>query len=547
MKSFFLSVFLIFQTASILLGQRTLELNIDGSGIITPQDKLMPHYMYSNNWGIISPAQESALYMQVGGSYQIFNYKKFELKTGISGIIKNKTDESILHQAYLRARLFKTIDISIGKEAYSPISYNDTLTVGGFLINNNSRPIPKVIMGIYEYFPIAFTKNWVEIKGGITHGWLNDDRTKEGLSNSAQSPYLHEKWAYIRLGNTKYQPFAGLVHNSIYGGTRPNGRKIPIDYVATFFGKGSEKIGGGEAFNAAGAHEGFWDFGFYTTVKWADILVYIQRPFADGSGMKIWEPKNRDFKIGGIFNLHNFNFIEKFAIEIIRTDYQSGPGLPDPIYPEGHPKDGEVIFLDKVDDYDAFMFETFGETTNGWGKDDVMDYLVKEQNHGYNYGGRDDYNNNGSYHNGWTYHDQLFGMPLYHSQLETSLMDPEWIPNNAKAIKNTRVRAFHLGMEGQLITGFDYLLKFTFTNNLGSYSEEYIMRYSWTKKDDFLYESGKNQTYSQLQLNYTPKKLKNMIFKTSLSFDTGELYQSFGVMAGLSYSVRTQLKKVNKE
>ncbi|MCG8311148.1 MAG: hypothetical protein MI975_27420 [Cytophagales bacterium] len=539
--TFFLTVY-----SYCSIAQSKSEIHVEASAIHSSQDELMPLYQYSNIWGIISPFQESVLLFQLGGYHQLLDNEKIALKLGVSGIIKDNLDESLLHQAYIRGRVFNAIDFSIGKEAFSPISYNDTLTVGGFLNNSNARPIPKITIGIYEYLPLSFIKNWVEIRGGISHGWLNDDRTAEGKSNSARMPYLHEKWAYIRLGSSRFKPYAGLVHNSIYGGTRPNGKEIPIDYIATFFGMGSDKIGGGEATNAAGAHEGFWDIGLYASTSWSDLLIYLQRPFADGSGMKTWELRNKDFRLGCMLDLKGPRYLKSIALEFIRTEHQTGPGIPDPIYPEGHPKEGNLFFLDDIDDYDALMLEVFNETTSGWNKDDVMNYMVENQNHGFEYGGRDDYNNNGTYYNGWTYHKQSFGMPLYHSKHQTSIFAPSWATNNYVIFKNTRIKALHVGFQGEVIRGLEYLFKLTLTKNYGSYSEQYVRRYSWTEAQDYLYGSGKNQTYSHLLLTYQPAKLNKLKFKSSFSFDSGELYESFGVNIGLSYGIQRKSRKAIK-
>ena len=533
-----ISILLIYISYSIK-AQTKSEVFVEAAGIYATPGQLMPLYLYSNNWGVISPFQKSSFWLHIGGHYQFLNKDKIKLKAGLSGIVKNDIEESILHQAYLRGKAFNVIDFTIGKEAYTPISYNDTLTVGGFLNNSNARPVPKVMIGIYEYLPLGFTKNWVEIRGGISHGWLNDDRISEGRGNSADMPYLHEKWAYMRLGNTKIQPYAGLVHNSLMGGTRPNGDKIPVDYFATFLGKGSSKLGGGEETNAAGAHEGFWDFGFYINTKPVDFLAYLQRPFADGSGMKTWEFNNKDFRIGLLVEIKHSSFLEKLSIEFIKTDHQSGPGIPDQLYPEGHEKAGKIIFTDMIDDVDAFMLEVFQKNTVGWTSKELMNYLENQQNFGYEFGGRDDYNNNYSYYNGWTYHQQAFGLPLYHTKYQTARYAPNWDPTGFGIFRNNRIKAFHLGAEGDLFPGFHYIMKYTFSKNYGTYGEQYEGRSSWTERNDFYYESGKNQNYSQLQLAYQPSKINALNIRSSFSFDFGELYQSFGFNLGVRYMIFT--------
>ncbi len=501
-------------------------------------EELLPHYLYTNNWGVITPLDDSNLFLQGNASYQIVNQQHFKLNAGAGFVLKNHIDDSFLQEIYLRGQLFQMIDFSIGKEAYTSLSYNDTLSVGGFLFNSNARPLPRITIGFYDYVPVGFLNNWVEVRGGISQGWLNDDRTSENRNNSASDVLLHEKWAYARLGKTKIQPYLGLVHSSLFGGTRPDGTKIPIDFWATFLAKGSEKLGGGEATNAAGAHEGFWDFGFYTSVDNVKLQVYYQMPFADGSGMKIWNFRNKDYKLGILAKVANVSWLNQVSFEIIRTDYQSGAGTADPYYPAGTPKEGQIIWMRDIDDFDQFMYDTFGEVTTGWQEQDVQNYLKQNCNHGNDYGGRDDYNNNGSYYNGWTYEGQNIGFPLYHTYSQSKSYFSDWEANQRVIMKNTRVRAVHVGLQGSINNNLDYLLKCTYSKNYGSYSEQYANRESWDEKEGYPYKGGKTECYTYLGLNYQPQKIKQLSFNSSLSYDTGQLYSSFAWMIGINYRFR---------
>ncbi|TLX73943.1 hypothetical protein E9993_14135 [Labilibacter sediminis] len=528
-------IFTIVSTCCCNLLAQEIHFNIESKAFVSNRDNLQPHYQYANQWGVVSSLDESHALLVGGVQSQLLNNKHIQLKAGLSGVVKSDIGESFLHEVYLSGKAFNLINFNIGKEAYTPLSYNDELTVGGFFMNSNACPLPRVTMGIYDYVPLGFTNNWIEIKGGISQGFLNDNRTASGKHNSADNALLHEKWAYMRIGNLKVQPYMGLAHSSIFGGTRTNGDKIPIDFWATFFAKGSSKLGGGEETNAAGGHEGFWDFGLYTENDFGKFHLYWQKPFADASGLKLWYGRNRDYKLGLLSSINDFKWIKNISIEFVRTDYQSGAGIPDPLYPEGHPREGQIIWMYEIDDYDAFMMDTFGEETNGWGEEEVWEYLRVNENHGHHYGGRDDYNNNGSYYNGWTYHGQTMGLPLYHTYDQAKAYAPDWNPNNRVVLMNTRVRAFHIGLEGEFLSGLTYRFKSTFTRNFGSYSEEYVKRYSWTPVEDYYYQDGKNQTYSQLKINFQPKKWKNLKVQSSVSFDAGEMYHSFGWMIGINY------------
>lgn len=241
MKKLLLVITIYFYCLSTLFAQSdSISINLSSYGQIANHE-LQPLWIHANEWGRFPQYDQSSLLLYGGARYFIVDKPQFSLSTGIGGVLNAELNESFLHELYLKGKAW-VFDFSIGKEAYSPTIYNDHLSSGLFITSSNARPIPKISLSINDYLPIGFTKNWVEIRGGISHGWLNDDRGSK--SNSANDVLLHEKFAYMRLGNVKVQPYAGLIHSALFGGTRPNGNKIPVDFWATFMASGSAKIGG---------------------------------------------------------------------------------------------------------------------------------------------------------------------------------------------------------------------------------------------------------------------------------------------------------------
>ena len=517
--------------------QSKVNMNFESKIIVSSRDNLLPMYEYSNTWGIISPFEQVQELVLGGIRYKFLDKKKIQLQTGISAIGKNKIDESFLHEIYLKGQFFNLIDFSIGKQAFTYISIDDKLTTGGFLMNSNARPIPRAMIGIFDYWSVSFLADLIEIKGGLSHGVLNDDRTSTDRNNSADNVFIHEKWAYVRLGKIKVKPYIGLFHGALYGGVRSNGNGIPKDFWATFFASGSNKIGGSEASNAAGAHDGFWDIGINYKSLSGNFHLYVHKPYADGTGLKINKERNRDYKLGIYVNLKKTKLIKDISLELIKTDYQSGSGLPEPLYPKGHEKEGQIIFVNDIQDYDTFMLETFDEETEGYTSWHLMRYLEKTQNHGQKYGSRDDYNNNGMYYNGWTYYNQVMGLPLYHTVWQGEQYINNLIDDKNVSIINNRIKGVHVGISGELLSGFKYILKTTYTINKGTYGGYYLSRdRSWDKTKNYYYNEGKKQVYTYLGFDYKSKKWKGVSFLGSISYDFGELYSAFGCSLGISYS-----------
>ncbi len=514
-----------------LSAQRKAQLDISLNGIVSSHD-VRPMWLVSNEWGQYQQFGSAESMVSAGASYQLLKNDNFSILGGLRANYSTDLQKGTLQELFIRGKAW-FIDYSLGKEQYSPLLYNDRLTSGQFLMSSNARPIPRITVGFFDYLPLGFTKNWLEIKGGMSQGWLQDDRIQK--SNAANDLLLHEKFAYVRLGNTKIQPYAGLVHSALYGGTRPNGTEIPIDFWATFTASGSAKLGGGEETNAAGAHMGMWDFGFNWSHQQVDVHFYLQKPFADGSGLYINHGQNKDYILGLTIYPKDLPWLKGLSLETMRTDYQSGEGIPDPLYPEGYEKQG-IIWLDEIDDYDQFMYDVFGQETSGWGKDEVKNYLIENENYGHQYGGRDDYMNNISYYNGWTYYGMNMGTSLYHTASKVKKYAESWEEFNQAYYYNNRVNGFHIGAEGCITKQLTYRVKLTYTVNKGSYGEKYRGRSSWEKTEPYFFTESKKQLYSMLEINWQLPIEKNLMLSGLVGVDSGELYNSSGCRFSLIYT-----------
>lgn len=537
MKRIILVALIYFYCISISFAQSdSITFNVSTFGQAA-NDELQPLWMHANEWGKYPQYDQSSLLLYAGAKYSIVDKAQFSLSTGIGGILNADIGESFMHEFYLRGKAW-FFDFSFGMQAYSPTVYNDQLSSGLFITNSNARPVPRINIGIHDYLPLGFTNNWVEVRGGISQGWLNDDRGSK--SNSANDVLLHEKFAYIRLGNVKVQPYAGLIHSALFGGTRANGDKIPIDFWATFTASGSAKLGGGEETNAAGAHMGLWDFGFYFPLKEWTGHFYYQKPFADGSGMKLYNGHNKDHIMGVLIQREGKKSITGFSLEWIKTDWQSGKGIPDPLYPVDYQdkRKGQIIWMrDIEDDYDGFMSEVLGQSppAGGWTEELVKQQMETELNEGYAFGGRDDYMNNGMYYSGWTYHGASMGTPLYHTASTVQQYALDWAFENRVAFINNRVKGFHMGIDGWMTDDLNYRLKGTFTNNYGSYGEEYLGRSSWEKSDNYYFEEKKTQYYLFGEVQWQLPSLNNFSISCSVGCDFGDLYQSVSGRLGVIY------------
>ncbi|MFT3737459.1 MAG: capsule assembly Wzi family protein [Breznakibacter sp.] len=502
------------------------------SAAVASTGPLTSMWLTANQWGMYR--EGAMVYAKVSDT--LYRAKDFHLNAGLGGVLNFPANESFMHEGYLSGKLF-FVDFSLGLNAFSPTSIDDGLTSGMFLGSSNARPIPRVSVGIYRFTDVPLTSGWLQVKGGISQGYVDDYPAQ---SRGHQDVFLHEKFAYFRLSHWKVKPYMGLIHSALFGG-----KGIKTDFWSTFFAQGSEKLGGGEATNAAGAHMGLYDFGVDYEFNGWNMKLYLQKPFGDGSGLRLNAGNNRDY-ICGIWlqNGSGGKIIKGVSAEVIKTTYQSGPGFPDPydaelVDPDNPSVVGVYFWPGSMDDPAAFMAKYYPDVpSDGWDKYDITAWLEGKVNHGHHFGGRDDYMNNGMYYSGWTYHGRSTGTPLFHTADQVRAYAPGWVfRDEGTYFVNNRIKGLHVGVEGQLCT-IEYRLKMTYTKNYGSYSREYEGRWSWTKTDDYFYREGLNQFYFGLDMNkpVTPSKRTNVF--VSLGLDSGQLYESWGAKAGLAITLR---------
>jgi len=452
---------------------------------------------------------------KVSDAFQIFGEAEIDYSGGY--------DETYLHTGFLGLQ-WHSFSLKAGKHSFNPIFTKINSGSGSYIFGLNHRPFTRVTLEMPDFSPVPFTGDRLEVRGGISQGWLTDQPYSGDV-------LLHEKYAYLRWKGGRWKPYAGLNHSSLFGGNYANSEnEIPVDFLATFFGTGSEKIGGGEATNAAGAHMGLYDFGTYFNSDAGAIHFYYQIPFSDGSGMLFWQG-NTDHVLGVNWHPAKVDWLSNVTFEWIQTTYQSGNGMPDP-YLNG------IIFPKQVEDRNAFVQEKFGiEIDKPLSLEAFKDILEDELNHGNDFGGRDGYMNNGLYPSGWSRFNHIMGSPFNLTRDQLAYVRPGMDFNHRVGIKNDRFKALHLGGRGNLNESFTWNMKITWTRNFGTYFEQYPGRYTWNEVEEYWFKGGRDQWYTLLSVGWEPSFVKNLKVNGSFAWDAGDIYHSSGVKFGVIYQL----------
>ena len=387
----------------------TIKYNVELFNVSSLGD-YSPFWLHSNTYGL-SSQKPNSMYFNAGlsknmqHSDRLFDY---EFKVNASLNTDYSKISVLLQEYYINTRL-SVFGLRIGAQEEHYGNQDSTLSSGGLLFSKNSRPMPKIWIGIENFQAIPFSAGYIELKGGISNAWMLDN-------TYIQKAMMHHKYAYLKVGgkfpvNLQY----GLDHVAQWGGISPDYGAQPSslsDFKRIFLAQsGSNDAANVDQINTLGNH--IISQSMKVEVKLSDykINAYWQNISEDGPVRYLWNSMNRSDGLWGIsIKSNKFPYVQGLLYEYLNTTDQSGPY---------HDKDGIV------------------------------------------YGGNDSYFKNTVYKSGWNYYSRTIGTPL--------ILSPMYNTDAAIQTENNRIQAHHFGIEGKFgITNYRALA--TFSKSYGTYS-----------------------------------------------------------------------------
>jgi hypothetical protein len=433
------------------------------SGMVVSAGKHAPFWFYSNQYGKIS-TKNNSIYLLPSIYRNFKDSSAIDYSYNFSPLIRyDGRGRSYMHQWYAELK-FHFMHFTAGAKEESFGNQDSSLSSGCIIWSHNARPMPKLTFYVPHYTPVPFTWKYLEFKGGLSHGWLGDNEYNKNV-------WLHHKYFYLRLGGKlPVHVSYGLHHFAQWGGTY-NGQSLPHNLGAfknVFLGRSGSSVDpttpSSELLNVLGNHLGSRNFGLEVELKKHIISLYWQNIFEDGSGKAYRNIKDGLFGMS-IHSKEKNKFFSGFVYEFLNTTDQSGR------------------------------------------------YNLKPgDNSGYEYGGNDNYFNNGIYIEGWSFQNMTLGNPLVTSP---TIMHGD----NHDYIRNNRVMAHHFGMEG-IAYSIKYKILYTYSLNYGT--------------NDYPISPEQTQHSIYLNAEITDKLPWNIILTGSIGADFGKLYgDNFGVMFSL--------------
>lgn len=288
-----------------------------------------------------------------------FDYDFGAVMSGrIAGSAQVNRGIGYFRQLYAHVRLY-IVDITAGIRPQYYGAGDEELSSGSLLFSRNAHPIPSIRIGVERWTPVPGLYGYAEIKGGLAHGWLNDN------APGIRGTLLHHKHIGGRIGgrlpvNLSYE----FHHIAQWGGYSAVYGDLGNDWKA-FRSALLVQSGGSmlnDQINAQGNHIGFQQLAMDIKGEGWKVSAYWQIINEDGPIRFIgFGMNNKDGLWGVSATQSRWPFIQGLTYEFLNTTDQSGPF---------HDRDGCV------------------------------------------YGGKDNYYANSIYTQGWTYYGRIIGSPL---------------------------------------------------------------------------------------------------------------------------------------
>ena len=389
------------------------------------------------------------------------------------------------HKAYLQqcyANLsWQEFFVEAGSREIEPVVRDPQLSSGAFTKGNNAKPIPQVHFGTKDFWTVPFTNDWLQVHFDFGYGKFMDNqykedvfqRTGEEINNGyTKGSFYHQKHLYFRTNPEKrFFVIGGIEHVAQFGGTKYYyedhvlvSKKKPATLKA--FWNVILPLGDSQYFEHEANED--WIYGNHlgsmtVQIGWNidkehQVQAYVDDPFEDGSGMR--KSNGWDGLYGVQYNnkAEGRRYVRSAVVEFLQTTNQSGP-----------------LHWDGGD---------YPEPARSQIKDKVV--------------GNDNYYNHGFYIN-YSHYGMTPGTPL--------ITSPIYNKDGNMTYGDNRVKAWHVGINGELTDQLSYMVKGSYREGWGTYYVPLVpKRHSFDAMLQGIYQTGAWQ------------------FAAAFAFDKGNIY-----------------------
>lgn len=347
-----------------------------------------------------------------------------------------------LQQAYANLS-WKSFFIEAGSRELPQVVRDNLLSTGSFVKGTHAKPIPQVHLGTKDFWIVPYTKDWVEINFDFGYGKLMDNSFHSDRFYMENSPnqryttgtYYHQKHLYIRSNpNKRFFVMVGIEHVAQFGGTRyryEDGELVVKEKPANLKTFWKIILPGGDSNYYENDSQEDWVYGNHIGVmtyqlgwninKDHCLQIYLDNPFEDGSGIRKGNGWDGLWGVQYTNKTAGRQYVRGAVFEYFQTTNQSGP-----------------LHWDGGD---------YGEPI----RSQITDKVV----------GNDNYYNHYVY-DGYAHFGMALGNPLIPS--------PIYNKDGFLQFRDNRIKAWHIGVNGEITDRWSYLVKGSYREGWGSYS-----------------------------------------------------------------------------
>ena len=368
--------------------------------------------------------------------------KGLVLKAEVDAIATVHADHKLYLQQCYANLSYKSFFLEAGSREQPQVVRDNLLSIGSFVKGTNAKPVPQIHIGTKGFWDIPYTKGWVQanFEGGYGKMLDSDYREKAFYRAPDVNPlyatgaYYHQKHLYFRTKPT--MPFfvlVGIEHVAFFGGTshfwedgvlvtKEKGAKIK-DFMNVILPIGDRNYFEHNALEdwSYGNHIGVMTYQFGVNIDSHHRLqAYCDNPFEDGSGVRKGNGGDGLWGIQYSNSSPKRQYVRGAVIEYFQSTNQCGPLHWDP------------------NDYPEPI------------RSQITDKVVGDDNY-YNHSFYDSYS-----HYGMTPGIALITSPIYNKNGDTRFLD-------------SRVKAWHAGINGEVTDCLSYLVKGSYREGWGTY------------------------------------------------------------------------------
>lgn len=469
----------------------SLSVRIETEATISGGD-YAPMWLSANKYGMGS-TENNSVYLRAGAGWNKALRHGWKIGAGLDLAGGAGTTSSFwLQQAYFDAS-WRMLGLSVGSKERinSPLEKNAALTSGWMTEGINVRPVPQVRVEIRDFYSLPFTGNWLALKGHIAYGAFLDGNWQENFAGNGElysrDVKYHSKAVMFRIGNRDRFPlefefglhmatqFCGDQMRKLADGSSELVLDMPDgfrNYVNAFFpSPGGSDTTWGEQVNVEGNMLGSWNFALNYYFRDWKFRLYLDHYFEDESQMFLQYGRWKDGQIGLDVTLPRNRWLHSILWEGISTKDQSGPLL-----------------------YDGFA-GSFSDLQMS-GNDSYFNHYIYQA---------------------WQYYGMGIGSPL--------LPGPAYNSNGNISFRSNRMRAHHVGLQGNPADGWSWRLLASFARHWGTYVTPF--------------DEVRRQFSGMAEVKFTPAGYDKWTFKAALGIDSGDLIgNSVGGTVSINYKLR---------